>query len=673
MMEGLFLAIIGISDAAALVMFIFACLQSPSREQKMMMLITLTNLVMNVAFTLQNFGWDDSSVEMASVVMHFAAMQVGIGYWIFLCRITFIPIPKRVRIAAVLVNVAISIMFATDHYTHLMYITRSFINIGRIRLMQIETGPLYSLYLLWNIFYLIAILITVLYCASKKSYIFRNKTLRTNVIVFLIAGTVTVGSLILTVLQNLGFDYSVSACCASTALMMVIMYRNNVYDMRGNMQEDILDDMDDIIIAFDRNHTFLYANAHCLKVFPELVEYRNGMPLDEASEGVRKLFGLKNADSFIIGEEAYSVELRVVVRNEKRDGTILWLKNITKENNYIIELEFLRKKLFEKIELQEEEIRRTQNELENLARNRADAFDVTTGLMIRASGENHIISAMKETGGALIFFDVDNLKKINDIYGHEGGDRALNYMGQVLKKQQNAICCRMGGDEFLCFIRGLNERAAEEKAHEIINDYFEMKEADVETRPASLSAGIAITQIDSDFHEELNHADKALYHVKQNGKADLFVYRETSETTNELNEINLEMFEEGLKKSAGADGALNVEFRQFSKLYEYIRNMESRYKTVYQLMMIELVNSSGDEVAADETERAMQAMQHALMDSIRNVDVYTRYGRNRYLLITTGATDESLGPITDRIISRYHALYTEDIFEPAYEFVKRKD
>lgn len=672
-METFLLILVIASDIAALVLFIFACMQSPSKEQKLMMMLTVMNVVMNMAFSFQVLAWDESSSEMANIIMHFAALQMGLGFLLIFCRITFINMSGIIRTSMVMANLGVSVLFATDHYLHLMYDGKSYEQFGCIKLVKVDMGPMYWMYLMINVLYLVSILFCIGLCAVKKRYIFRNRRLRTNVIFFMVAGIIMICAMMLSLLFDVGFDYSVPACCLSTVLLMIIMYRNRIYDMRGNMQEDILDEMDDIILAHDRNRCFLYANAHCMKVFPELREYRNGMPLDSVSDELKQIFCLKEKENFIKDDETYSVEVRTVVRNQKKDGTVFWLKNITKENNYIIELEYLKEKLSEKVELQDEEIKKTKEELERLSNNRADAFDVTTGLLIRASGEKNIAMAMKETAGALIFFDVDNLKKINDIYGHEAGDRSLRYMGQVLKKEKNAISCRLGGDEFLCFLRGYNEKAAEEKARSFISDYFELKEADIETRPASVSAGVTITQIDSEFAESLKEADKALYHVKQNGKADVFVYRNSAESDDIINEINLEMFAKGLEKAAGCDGALNVEFRQFSKLYQYVRNMESRFNTSYILMMIELVNSSENEVAADEMERAMQAMQRALMDTIRNVDVYTRYGRNRFLLITTGANEINFGSITDRIIRRYHALYTEDIFEPAYEYLKHRE
>ena len=60
---------------------------------------------------------------------------------------------------------------------------------------------------------------------------------------------------------------------------------------------------------------------------------------------------------------------------------------------------------------------------------------------------------MLQSDGYLIFLDMDNLKKINDIHGHKAGDRALKLLGNLLSRYSDeGVACRLGGDEFLLFL-----------------------------------------------------------------------------------------------------------------------------------------------------------------------------------------------------------------------------
>ena len=59
-------------------------------------------------------------------------------------------------------------------------------------------------------------------------------------------------------------------------------------------------------------------------------------------------------------------------------------------------------------------------------------YDYLTGLPVRSVGQKYIASAMQKAEGCLVFLDMDNLKKINDVYGHKAGDRALKSLGQYV-------------------------------------------------------------------------------------------------------------------------------------------------------------------------------------------------------------------------------------------------
>ena len=68
----------------------------------------------------------------------------------------------------------------------------------------------------------------------------------------------------------------------------------------------------------------------------------------------------------------------------------------------------------------------------------AENFDLLTGLPMRNTGQKMIAQLMQEHNGCLIFMDMDNLKKINDIYGHKAGDRALKALGALLSEHMAA-------------------------------------------------------------------------------------------------------------------------------------------------------------------------------------------------------------------------------------------
>ncbi len=126
---------------------------------------------------------------------------------------------------------------------------------------------------------------------------------------------------------------------------------------------------------------------------------------------------------------------------------------------------------------------------------------------------------------ALIFFDLDYFKQINDKYGHNIGDRFLTVFSDVLKKNfsENGIIARFGGDEFVVLT---DMRSVDEVSSLIIKtaddlSSFRLPDAGKEDREFSISfsSGAARFPYDADSLSLLKKcADTALYEVKERGR-----------------------------------------------------------------------------------------------------------------------------------------------------------
>ena len=89
---------------------------------------------------------------------------------------------------------------------------------------------------------------------------------------------------------------------------------------------------------------------------------------------------------------------------------------------------------------------------------------------------------------AIASVDMNGLKRSNDDLGHEAGDRALRLMGEILQENgEGCLCCRLGGDEFLFFMKNVTREETEEKVRKIIGAFNEKKNADPGISAASLS------------------------------------------------------------------------------------------------------------------------------------------------------------------------------------------
>ena len=169
----------------------------------------------------------------------------------------------------------------------------------------------------------------------------------------------------------------------------------------------------------------------------------------------------------------------------------------------------------------------TTNALERMRIEHERDYDVLTGLYNRQAF-NRVCAALfaqpERMGVAALMMDLDNLKHINDTYGHDWGDQYIRRTGQCLRENTSAetVCARLSGDEFLVLFYGYHSRDA---VREKIGQLSRAMQQSVAQLPSgntlhiSLSGGIAWYPDDGQDWETLKkYADFAMYQVKHASK-----------------------------------------------------------------------------------------------------------------------------------------------------------
>lgn len=301
-------------------------------------------------------------------------------------------------------------------------------------------------------------------------------------------------------------------------------------------------------------------------------------------------------------------------------------------------------------------------------------YDYLTGLPVRNVGQKMIASSMQKTNGCLIFLDMDNLKKINDVYGHKAGDRALKSLGKLLLDiPLDKITCRMGGDEFLLFLPNVSSEQAENTISILIKQFKESIEKDSETHFAALSAGMLMTTKNDNFEDACSKADKALYYVKQNGKNNYSFYNQIQHKNTSNNTADLKLIAKSLQTSGNYSGALSLDFREFTRQYEYIHQLMARNQWNCYLIMVTMETVQDTLPYIEEIEEALTHMGEAIHKSIRKVDVCTRYSAMQYLIILSQPMESEIPNIMTRIFMQYYKLQNNQNFTPTYEYIIMKD
>lgn len=299
---------------------------------------------------------------------------------------------------------------------------------------------------------------------------------------------------------------------------------------------------------------------------------------------------------------------------------------------------------------------------------KTEAPDYLTGLLNRRTGEERIEKAMEEMPGCLAFVDLDNLKRTNDTMGHLAGDYALMTVGEVLSEVgENTIVSRLGGDEFLYYMKGVTKEEAEEQIQKVQELFAERKEQNVYLSASSLSIGLCMTKPGDVYAETLKHADKALYQIKRGGKCGYRFYDKEIATAEQKTSVDLERLVINLKLQASQSGALKVEYREFTKIYDFINQLIKRYDYKMQLIMLTLNSKEKETMSIDEKEYAMKCMEKTIQSVLRTVDVSTRFGGEQFLIILMNARKEEVELITARIFERFFQTYDRKLIDLSYD------
>jgi diguanylate cyclase (GGDEF)-like protein/PAS domain S-box-containing protein len=155
-------------------------------------------------------------------------------------------------------------------------------------------------------------------------------------------------------------------------------------------------------------------------------------------------------------------------------------------------------------------------------------YDPLTGLPNRGMFIDRLHQALafahrEERQVCLVFLDLDNFKDVNDTYGHDFGDKLLREVSERLNgtMREADTLARLGGDEFVVVLSSVNNQentaSAAQRLMSVFSNPFIL---DGRKIYCSVSIGIAIYPDDgSDTESLLKCADAAMYHAKEEGKA----------------------------------------------------------------------------------------------------------------------------------------------------------
>ena len=291
--------------------------------------------------------------------------------------------------------------------------------------------------------------------------------------------------------------------------------------------------------------------------------------------------------------------------------------------------------------------------------------DPLTGLLNKRGAREFLIPLCESAEGYLAVLDLDSFKLVNDIYGHDMGDRVLIDFADIFRKYagEGDVLCRTGGDEFEAFFRNMNE----DKLEKLSEDYNgEIKKIAIRHMgenvniPLGISMGAVevgheIFDTAEDSYEDLfKMADRALYQVKNAGKHGWMLYNKnlSSETAEKTESVNVGGLSE-IRKIFEERNEPNKAYRADNE------RMQDIYRILYRMQKNDVVDTvivrfkiKGDKGHCTD-EDTMNSFADILKDSLRSSDVYGIDGQDSAIVLFISLSEQEANTVIFRIMQKW--------------------
>ena len=303
----------------------------------------------------------------------------------------------------------------------------------------------------------------------------------------------------------------------------------------------------------------------------------------------------------------------------------------------------------------------------------SDELDDLTGAYGRDKGKHAIQNAISKNGtGCIVIFDIDHFHRINDTDGFIIGDIYLKKMvEQIRGLSEKQIIARFGADEFVTYFPELKDANEAEKLAEIFIDRIKNL-AETDKRVSKFSVSIGISEVITEKDKVMflyENANKALYVAKQRGGNTYYSHQALEYQNDEPSDpaADLKQLVEIIQNREHYKGGLVAAYPEFGKMYEFISSLAERNEMKVQIALFTVSQVKGAKASLEEQDRVMELLQKAVVNSIRNVDVITKYSSTQFAILLMNLTLAEVESVINRIMTEFLRTYDKNEFSVHYD------
>lgn len=299
-----------------------------------------------------------------------------------------------------------------------------------------------------------------------------------------------------------------------------------------------------------------------------------------------------------------------------------------------------------------------QKEMDSL-KNEA-TIDKLTGFLNKAATNSKLTQVCLLGVGTLMMIDLDSFKLVNDLYGHEMGDKVLIAFANIIRETlpKGSTYGRIGGDEFVAFSFGTQDESEVANLTALLNKRLveaakEMMGEDMQIPLGTSVGAVFVPKYGNDYASLLKVADKCLYNVKKNGKHGYSLYSldALSDQDGNSSALDLGSIAEILSERNITNVALQLDMDAFTNVYRYATRYFIRYNVSSCKILFTVEQPEGME--KEDYRNYCDDFGNHIRESLRKSDMLTRCRFNQYFVLVTDVREEFVDRIVASIIDSF--------------------
>lgn len=485
---------------------LFALTRKDSSRSIYVFLITFASAIYGMASILLAMAKTDDGALTALRLLNLGAPMLAPGLLLIVMRMYKPKWLKPWMIYAVVIYgfMIFTVVFFT-HQHKLFY--------SRVELHPVENYVILERAAIYWVNQVISLICIILSCAVMlMRFIKGDRKIRSKMLYLITATLAIVIANILNITNALPkhFDIMPFALKVSLIFFALDMAKHKFWDIVSVASATALETMENAIIVLNEEWGFLYCNISAKALFPQLESFPeteaiskvSGWPAKfETVEHPAEIVFVREDKSHAGGKFTYRAITKKITDERRRQiGWYVVIHDITSMTILFSQLKDLA----------------TTDPLTGVSNRRHFLERVNTELAMAAPGRLNLSTA-------LIMYDLDNFKKVNDTYGHAAGDYILCAVVETIKQKLRSydIMARYGGEEFVIFM--MSSDGTGESLHKFASRLCKSIESarfvyDGKLIPMTASFGAVNIHPGDSFSDAMLAVDEAMYKAKKNGK-----------------------------------------------------------------------------------------------------------------------------------------------------------